>query len=56
MMTGDGRVQGIDNITLEELIAEVTTSARRAVPEAVKRELLQHIRTFLQQHTGIADL
>uniref|UniRef100_A0A914VSF5 Transcription and mRNA export factor ENY2 n=1 Tax=Plectus sambesii TaxID=2011161 RepID=A0A914VSF5_9BILA len=48
--------KGIENVTSEDLIAEVTPHARKAVPESVKRELLQHIRSFLQQQTGLSDL
>ncbi|VDN40458.1 unnamed protein product [Gongylonema pulchrum] len=37
-------------------MADVQVRARRAVPDEVKRELLQCIRSFLQQESGISDL
>ncbi|MFH4976442.1 hypothetical protein AB6A40_003151 [Gnathostoma spinigerum] len=43
--------KGIDNVTLEDVINEVKAPARRAVPDEVKRELMQTIRSFLQKQT-----
>ena len=40
--------KGIDNVTVDDLVAELTPKARASVPDDVKKELLQHIRTFLQ--------
>mmetsp|Transcript_22602 Transcript_22602/g.31852 ORF Transcript_22602/g.31852 Transcript_22602/m.31852 type:complete len:101 (-) Transcript_22602:231-533(-) len=39
--------KGLDKITVEELVAEVTPTGRATVPEKVKAELLQHIKDFL---------
>ncbi|XP_063224738.1 transcription and mRNA export factor ENY2-like [Bacillus rossius redtenbacheri] len=37
------------NIKVEELIAEVTPKARAMVPDTVKKELLQKIKSYLSQ-------
>lgn len=42
------REKGLDRVTVETLVAEMTQYARSSVPENVKRELLQEIRDFLQ--------
>lgn len=42
------REKGLDHVTVETLVAEMTPYARSSVPENVKRELLQEIRDFLQ--------
>lgn len=42
------REKGLDRVTVETLVAEMTQFARSSVPENVKRELLQEIRDFLQ--------
>eukprot|EP01116_Phalansterium_solitarium_P012668 TRINITY_DN29167_c0_g1_i1.p2 TRINITY_DN29167_c0_g1~~TRINITY_DN29167_c0_g1_i1.p2 ORF type:complete len:109 (+),score=25.89 TRINITY_DN29167_c0_g1_i1:121-447(+) len=39
--------KGADNITVEQLVAEITPKGRAAVPNEVKAELLQKIRKFL---------
>jgi enhancer of yellow 2 transcription factor len=41
--------RGIQKLTVEQLVAEVTPRARATVPEKVKTELIQNIKTFLQQ-------
>ncbi|VDD93013.1 unnamed protein product [Enterobius vermicularis] len=38
------------------MLSEVKGPARRAVPDEVKRELMQCIRSFLQNESGISDL
>jgi len=48
--------RGVENITAEELVTEVTPQARKLVPDEVKKDLLHNIRSFLQQHSGISDL
>jgi len=40
--------RGFENITTEDLAKEITPVGRATVPDAVKAELLQQIRTFLQ--------
>ncbi len=42
------REKGLDHVTVETLVAEMTQFARSSVPEGVKRELLQEIRDFVQ--------
>ena len=39
--------KGIDNVTVDELVAELTPKARATVPDDVKKELLESIRNFL---------
>eukprot|EP01135_Chromosphaera_perkinsii_P011833 Nk52_evm24s2506 gene=Nk52_evmTU24s2506 len=41
--------KGLDHVTVDELITEITPRARATVPEHVKNELLQRIRKFLAQ-------
>ncbi|XP_054166302.1 transcription and mRNA export factor ENY2-like [Oppia nitens] len=38
---------GVENITIDQLIQEVTPKARQSIPDSVKRELLQKIKTSL---------
>jgi len=45
------RDSGVDNITLDSLITQVTPNARSSVPDSVKRELLQRIKTSLSNQT-----
>lgn len=40
--------KGLDKVTVDELTAEMAPRARDTVPEEVKAELLNRIRTFLQ--------
>ncbi|XP_062502061.1 transcription and mRNA export factor ENY2-like [Corticium candelabrum] len=42
--------KGLDRITVEDLIAEITPRARATVPDEVKRDLLQKIRDFLAKN------
>lgn len=39
---------GVDNVTVDELVKEVTPIARKAVPDAVKQELLTVIKKFFE--------
>lgn len=43
---------GVENITLDTLISEVTPRARQSVPDSVKRELLQRIKTSLSNQSS----
>ena len=45
------RRKGLEKVTVEELVAEVTPHGRSTVPEEVKAELLKRIRSFLQSTT-----
>ena len=42
------RNKGLEKITVDELVAEITPRGRATVPDDVKTELLQNIRKFLQ--------
>ena len=39
--------RGLENVTVDDLVTEVTPKARQLVPDNVKKELLTRIRTFL---------
>lgn len=41
--------KGLEKITVEDLVAEITPRGRATVPASVKEELLQRIRKFLQE-------
>ncbi|XP_077504126.1 transcription and mRNA export factor ENY2-like isoform X2 [Amblyomma americanum] len=43
------REKGVENISIEELIAAVTPIARATVPDIIKRELVHEIKNFLDQ-------
>lgn len=40
--------KGLEKITVEDLVQEITPRGRATVPSAIKAELLQRIRKFLQ--------
>lgn len=42
------RSKGLEKITVDELVAEITPRGRATVPDEVKAQLLQSIRKFLQ--------
>lgn len=42
------RNKGLEKITVEELVTEITPRGRATVPDDIKAELLQRIRQFLQ--------
>merc|ERR1712167_122286 len=42
--------KGLEKITVEELVAEITPRGRATVPSAIKAELLQRLRKFLTQN------
>lgn len=42
------RKKGRDNVTVAELVHLITPKGRASVPDSVKAELLQKIRSFLQ--------
>ncbi|CAH8603798.1 unnamed protein product [Schistosoma intercalatum] len=47
------RDRGIENLTIDDLVAEITPVGRRMVPDTVKQELLDEIRSFLSKETDI---
>uniref|UniRef100_A0A3Q4BQJ2 Transcription and mRNA export factor ENY2 n=1 Tax=Mola mola TaxID=94237 RepID=A0A3Q4BQJ2_MOLML len=44
--------KGLEHITVEDLVVEITPKGRALVPDSVKKELLHRIRAFLAQHTA----
>ncbi|OQS05573.1 enhancer of yellow 2-like [Thraustotheca clavata] len=40
--------KGIDEITVEDLVEEITPKGRAAVPDSIKADMLERIRVFLQ--------
>jgi len=47
------RQKGLENITVDDLVTEITPKGRALVPDQVKKELLQRIRSFLAQQSNI---
>ncbi|RVE66720.1 hypothetical protein OJAV_G00110360 [Oryzias javanicus] len=47
------REKGLEHVTVEDLVTEVTPKGRALVPDSVKKELLQRIRAFLAQHAAL---
>ncbi|XP_051879920.1 transcription and mRNA export factor ENY2 isoform X1 [Pristis pectinata] len=47
------REKGLEHVTVDDLVAEITPKGRALVPDSVKKELLQRIRTFLSQHASL---
>lgn len=41
--------KGVDNVTIDDLVLQVTPVARKHVPEDVRAELVQKIRAFLSR-------
>ncbi|GFT00346.1 transcription and mRNA export factor ENY2 [Nephila pilipes] len=41
------REKGVENVTIDSLVKEMTPKGRELVPDSVKRELLQRIRSHL---------
>ena len=42
------RNKGLEKITVDELVQEITPEGRQIVPDEIKADLLQRIRKFLQ--------
>ncbi|CAB4000805.1 transcription and mRNA export factor ENY2 [Paramuricea clavata] len=40
------REKGLDKVTVDDLVTEITPKAREMVPDEVKRELLERIRSY----------
>uniref|UniRef100_A0A2K5PQE5 Transcription and mRNA export factor ENY2 n=1 Tax=Cebus imitator TaxID=2715852 RepID=A0A2K5PQE5_CEBIM len=45
--------KGLEHVTVDDLVAEITPKRRALVPDSVKNELLQRIRTFLAPHASL---
>uniref|UniRef100_A0A1I7ZWK9 Transcription and mRNA export factor ENY2 n=1 Tax=Steinernema glaseri TaxID=37863 RepID=A0A1I7ZWK9_9BILA len=43
------RKKGIENVTLEQVVGEIKQDARKAVPDEVKREIMDAIRIFVSK-------
>ncbi|XP_015249049.1 transcription and mRNA export factor ENY2 [Cyprinodon tularosa] len=44
--------KGLEHVTVEDLVVEITPKGRALVPDSVKRDLLLRIRAFLTQHAS----
>mmetsp|Transcript_57323 Transcript_57323/g.91256 ORF Transcript_57323/g.91256 Transcript_57323/m.91256 type:complete len:112 (+) Transcript_57323:37-372(+) len=42
--------KGLEKITVQQLVDEITPYARSTIPENIKAELLSHLREFIQSH------
>ncbi|XP_022082221.1 transcription and mRNA export factor ENY2-like [Acanthaster planci] len=47
------RKKGLDQVTVDDLVAELTPKGRELVPDDVKKELLQRIKAFLAQQASV---
>ncbi|KAG5264730.1 hypothetical protein AALO_G00257400 [Alosa alosa] len=45
--------KGLEHVTVEDLVTEVTPKGRALVPDSVKKELLQRICAFLAQQSTL---
>ena len=45
--------KGLEHVTLDDLVQEITPQARQLVPDSVKKELLHKIRTFLAKQSNL---
>lgn len=43
------RNKGIDQVTVEDLVEEITPRGRAAVPESVKSDMLEKIKAFIDK-------
>ncbi|EGZ14821.1 hypothetical protein PHYSODRAFT_354729 [Phytophthora sojae] len=50
------RNKGIDQVTVEDLIEEITPKGRASVPEDVKNDLLEKIKAFIEKEAGDVKL
>jgi enhancer of yellow 2 transcription factor len=45
--------KGLDAVTVDDLVSELVPKGRALVPDQVKKELLQRIRSFLAQQSDL---
>jgi len=45
--------KGLANLTVEDLVKEITPMGRKSIPDVVKKELLLKIQSFLAQQHNI---
>lgn len=43
--------KGLENVTVDDLVAEITPMGRALVPDEVKRDMLLRIRSFLAENS-----
>ncbi|KAH7491303.1 hypothetical protein PRIC1_014192 [Phytophthora ramorum] len=47
------RNKGIDQVTVEDLVEEITPKGRATVPEDVKNDLLEKIKAFIEEEAQV---
>ncbi|XP_033117198.1 transcription and mRNA export factor ENY2-like isoform X1 [Anneissia japonica] len=47
------RTKGLEHVTVDDLVAEITPKGRELVPDEVKKDLLQRIRAFLADQAPV---
>lgn len=47
--------RGVDNVTVDDLVREVTPGARKSVPDSIKQELLSTIKKFFEAQMAEAE-
>ena len=47
------REKGAENITVDDLVTDITPRGRALVPDSVKKELLQKIKAFLAEQANL---
>ncbi|CAF0924569.1 unnamed protein product [Didymodactylos carnosus] len=45
--------KGLENITVDELVQEITPKGRALVPDTIKKEMLARLRQYLSKHDDI---
>ncbi|CAF0923069.1 unnamed protein product [Adineta steineri] len=45
--------KGLENLTVDELVQEITPKGRVLVPDAIKKEMLAHLRQYLAKHEDL---
>ncbi|CAF4445098.1 unnamed protein product, partial [Rotaria sp. Silwood2] len=45
--------KGLENLTVDELVQEITPKGRALVPDAIKKEMLTHLRQYLSKHEDL---
>ncbi|CAF1533054.1 unnamed protein product, partial [Rotaria sordida] len=42
--------KGLENITVDELVQEITAKGRALVPDTIKKEMVARLRQYLSKH------
>ncbi|CAF1520803.1 unnamed protein product, partial [Didymodactylos carnosus] len=45
--------KGLENITVDELVQEITPKGRALVPDVIKKEMLARLRQYLSKHDDL---